>query len=105
MDSQKPQSRAGFKKKLLNALMAGAGSLVLASAVITAPPAGTARSVSTTMVLKRADEVRAQLTQEMQAPGKAQDPSPQLAWWRNWGNWGWHPWWPNWHNWRNWGNW
>ena len=109
MDAKKPRSRTDVKTRLANLLKTGAGSLVLATAVMTAPAADA--SLPTTppsSVIQRAETVRSQLTADM--PEASQDnTSPlQLAWWGNWGYGGWHPWWhnwPNWHNWHNWPNW
>lgn len=102
----KRDARARLKQRLLTALKLGAGSLVMATAV-TSAPADAATPRFERSVVARADDVRARLKAAI--PTSAEDPSAPtvLAWWGNWHNWGhpgWHNW-PNWHNWHNWGNW
>ena len=106
MNSKKPDSRSRIKDKLASLLTAGAGSVVLATAVMTAP-AEAAQPPSSQPVLQRADEVRARLGTADPDQQPADKSPAQLAWWRNWGNGGWapHPSWHNWPNWRNWHNW
>jgi hypothetical protein len=108
VDTKKPSSRADRKSKLSNLLKTGASSLVIATAVVAAPPADASLPSSSQSVVQRAEEVRSQLNADMLNAEQSQTTQPQLAWWGNWHNWGWHPWWhnwPNWHNWHNWGNW
>ena len=106
--SDRPHSRV--KRRWLDLLKAGAGSLVVAAAVMSAPPADAAAPDANAPLAVRVREARESLS-----PGPptvdAADSLDEIAWWGNhWGNggWGWHPWWhnwPNWHNWHNWGNW
>jgi len=100
-------AHARLKQRLLKTLQLGAGSLVMATAVIAAKPAGAAIAPAQRSVIARADDVRARL--QRATPSAAVDPhrATLLAWWGNWHNWHggpyWHNW-PNWHNWHNWGN-
>ena len=100
-----------LKKTWLRILQAGAGSLVVAAAVVSAAPAQAAKSDSNATVVERVLQARQSLQQGLPALDAQADSLDELAWWGNrWGNggWGWHPWWhnwPNWHNWHNWGNW
>ena len=108
MDTKKPFSRTDLKNKLSNLLKTAASSLVLATAVVTAPPTDASLPPSSQSVVQRVEEVRSQLNADMPNAEQNQTAPPQLAWWGNWHNWGWHPWWhnwPNWHNWHNWRNW
>jgi hypothetical protein len=102
VDARKAHS--GLKRRLLNALKLGTGSLVLATSVSMAPPAAAATRPAGAPVLARAAELRAQLLTP-QASAVTDESATQLAWWGNWHNWGGHPWWHNWPNWRNWHNW
>jgi hypothetical protein len=106
MNDPGASSRAGHKARLLALLQAGAGSVVVASAVLAAPSAAVA-SIPRDALMSRAEEARNQLVQSL-PPEQSGDKRVQLAWWGNrWGNGGWRPWnnWPNgWHNWNNWGN-
>src|SRR5262245_5384201 len=99
-------TRAGHKARLLALLQAGAGSVVVASAVLAVPSAAVA-SIPRDALLNRAEEARNRLVRSLPQEPSA-DKGVQLAWWGNrWGNGGWRPWnnWPNgWHNWNNWGN-
>jgi hypothetical protein len=99
-------SRTRLKQRLLAALKAGAGSLVMASAVSAARPADAAIQPTDRSVIERADAARERVDA---ARDGREDPNAKslLAWWGNWHNWGgpgWHNW-PNWRNWHNWGNW
>src|SRR5262245_48768191 len=98
--------RAGHKARLLALLQAGAGSVVVASAVLAVPSAAVA-SIPRDVLLSRAEQARNHLARSL-PPEPSGDERVQLAWWGNrWGNGGWRPWnnWPNgWHNWPNWGN-
>ncbi len=106
MDAKKLRARRLTKDRLASLLTAGAGSLVLATTVMTAPAAASPPP-SRQPVLQRADDVRTKLTAPDSNPQLTDKPATQLAWWRNWGNGGWgpHPYWHNWPNWRNWHNW
>lgn len=109
--------------RLRGLLAAGAGSLVVASAVVVTAPATASTVAPARSVIERVEAVRAQLALDglMRAPGDA--PAQQLAWhaWNNWENYqyqdqvwnnvpSWHnvgyraPEWTNWHNWHDWGN-
>jgi hypothetical protein len=99
------KAHARLKRKLLDALKLGTGSLLLATSVAVAPAADAAQPPAAAPVLERAAALRSQLMGSKLAD--TANPT-QLAWWGNWHNWGWHPaWhnWPNWHNWHNWANW
>ena len=106
--SDGPHSRV--KRRWLALLRAGAGSLVVAAAVVSAPPADASAPDPARSVVERVREARSALSQALPAAEPASEALDELAWWGNrWGNggWGWHPWWhnwPNWHNWHNWGN-
>jgi hypothetical protein len=106
--SYHPHSR--LKQAWLQMLRAGAGSLVVAVAVVSAPPAQAARLDTSASLNEKVEQAR----HALKGPplSEANLPSPDLlAYWGNhWGNggWGWHPYWhnwPNWHNWHNWHNW
>ena len=102
-------SRSERKAGFLALLQGGAVTVVVASAVLAAPPA-TIASVPSDSLHRRAEEARAQLVQSLPAVEQAAEKPVELAWWGNrWPNGGWRPaWnnWPNgWHNWNNWGNW
>ena len=92
-------------------LQVGAGTLVVAAAVVSAPPAKAAKPDAQPSVVERVQQARDALQSGLPGLEHDQDSLDQLAWWGNrWGNggWGYHPWWhnwPNWHNWHNWGNW
>jgi hypothetical protein len=94
------------KARLLALLQAGAGSVVVASAILAVPSAAVA-SIPRDALPSRAEEARNHLVRLL-SPEQTGDGPVQLAWWGNrWGNGGWRPWnnWPNgWHNWNNWGN-
>jgi hypothetical protein len=100
-------SHSRLKETWLRALQAGAGSLVVAAAVVAAPPAQAARLDTTTSVTDKVKEARESLRKSLLLPEGDQPSLDQLAWWGNrWGNgWGHRPNWHNWHNWHNWGNW
>jgi hypothetical protein len=103
----KRDSRARLKQRLLAALKAGAGSLVMATAVTSAAPADAALRSGDRPVIERAEAARARLQATRPTPEQDPNAAKILAWWGNWHNWGgpgWHNW-PNWHNWHNWGNW
>jgi hypothetical protein len=106
VDSKKRGSSRRLRRATSRALRAGAGSLVLASAVLLAPPADAAKAPDTAdpSLETRAREARARLALEAPAADSTGDPV-QLTWWGNWHNWGYHPGWHNWPNWRNWHNW
>ncbi len=108
MDIQKLHSRARLKDKLSNLLVGGAGSLVVATAVMIAAPAEASPRPPAAQVVQSAESVRAKFLTEASRGEQQNDQAVQLAWW-GWGNGGWwHPrWhnWPNWPNWPNWGNW
>jgi len=86
-------------------LQAGAGTLVIASAVVTASPAAAATPPSAPTIEQRVEQARAALGSGQQRDASVPD---RLAWWGNraifvrpvpvWPNW------PNWHNWHNWAN-
>lgn len=103
--------RARVKQVWRRLLQAGAGSLVVAAAVVCAPPADAAAPDPARNLELRVQEARESLAPGLPALDDAADSLDEIAWWGNrWGNggWGWHPsWhnWPNWHNWHNWGNW
>jgi hypothetical protein len=107
--SDRPHAR--LKQTWLRILKAGAGSLVVAAAVVSAPPAQAAKSALQPSVVARVQAAREALKPGLPALDPGTDALDELAWWGNrWGNggFGWHPWWhnwPNWHNWHNWGNW
>jgi len=122
MDNEKP-ARSRLKSSLLTLLQAGAGSLVLATTALVAPPAVTAATPSSDSLFKRAEDARAELVKFLSDAELTSERSVQLAFWGNigrprWPNWpnrwgNWSPWgnfarprWPNWPNgWPNWPNW
>jgi hypothetical protein len=116
-----------LKDRLRGLLKAGAGSLVVASAVVmTAPSAAAIRPPSGTIV-ERVEALRARLAIDRLMPPPGDRRQPRLAWhawhdwqdyadhdqvwnnvssWHNlgyqdprWGNWG------NWHDWHDWNDW
>lgn len=103
------RSHSRLKQSWLRVLQAGTGSLVVAAAVVSAPPAQAARLDANASVSGKVQQARDALRKGL-PPGEGEHPSgEELAWWGNrWGNgWGhpaWHNW-PNWHNWHNWHNW
>lgn len=102
------EGRSRLKNVWLRMLQAGAGSVVVATAVLAAPPAEAARPDASATVMERAEEARVALQDAAPALDASAEEAARLAWWGNWHNWGWHPgWhnWPNWHNWHNWHNW
>src|SRR5215467_2082036 len=122
MDDER-SARSRLKSTLLTLLQAGAGSLVLATTALTAPPATAAATPSTDSLLKRAADARAELVRSLSVAEVTGEKPAQLAFWGNigrprWPNWpnGWNnfsrwgnfsrPRWPNWPNgWPNWPNW
>jgi hypothetical protein len=88
-------------------LQAGAGTLVIASAVVSASPAPAVTAPSAPTIEQRMEQARAALGSG-QASRRDQPAPDRLAWWGNravivrpvpvWPNW------PNWHNWHNWAN-
>ena len=109
MDTHDRPSRSRFKVRLLALLQGGAGSLVLATTVLVAPPEGAA-TPSPESVLERAGEARARLVKSLEASAQPGGKPLELAWWgKAWGNGGGHPAWDNWpngwQNWNDWGNW
>src|SRR5262245_39659441 len=123
MDDEK-SARSRLKSSLLALLQAGAGSLVLATTALVAPPAVTAATPSSDSLFKRAENARAELVKVLSDTELTTEKPVQLAFWGNigrprWPNWpnGWPNWparwgnvsrprWPNWPNgWPNWPNW
>ena len=100
MTSKKPDSRRRIKDQLARLLTVGAGSLVVATTVVSAPAAASPQPPSQP-VLQRAEAVRAKITTDDVHRQPRERVAGQLAWWRNWGNGGWAPH-PYWHNWPNW---
>ena len=99
-----------LKRTWLRILQAGAGSLVIAAAVVSAPPAEAATPPAQPGVEQRVQAAREALLPGPPAGDRGKAAHDQLAWWGNrvgfvgvrpvvaWPNW------PNWHNWHNWGN-
>ncbi|MGA6971973.1 MAG: hypothetical protein WBY93_10120 [Candidatus Binatus sp.] len=108
MESDKPANRNKLKERLRTIVGTGASTIVLATTILGAIPAGAdvADSSPGDSLKQRVEKVRPQ-AQDANANLQQQgDSKIQLAWWRNWRNGGWRGWgWPNWHNWHNWGNW
>src|SRR5262245_38534025 len=131
MDDEK-SARSRLKSSLLTRLQAGAGTLVLATIALVAPPTVVAAMPPSDSLFKRAEDARAELVKLLSDAELTGDPSVQLAFWGNigvgrprWPNWpnGWNNWsrwgnsrprwgnfsrprWPNWPNgWHNWPNW
>jgi len=111
MDNEK-SSRSRLKSTLLTLLQAGAGSLVLATTALMAPPAVTAATSSPDSLFKRAEGARAELVKVLSDAELTGEKPVRLAFWGNswpngWNNWGnfsrpsWPNSWPNWPNWRN----
>jgi len=123
MLNDEKSGRSRLKSSLLTRLKAGAGSLVLATTVLMAPPAVTATTPPSDSLFQRAENARAELVKVLSDAEVTADRSVQLAFWgnigrRRWPNWpnGWNNWsrwgnfprpaWPNWPNgWNNWPNW
>ena len=110
MDSHPPPDRGQLLSHLHGLVKAGIGSIVVASATLSALPAQAAPSRSTTPVSRpsiaeRIAEIRRQVQTPESVTGTSAD-AFQLAAWPNWHNWrnGWGNGWHNWHNWRNWHN-
>jgi hypothetical protein len=109
MGATSSRRHSQLKQTWLRALRAGAGSLVIATAVVGVPPADAALSSAPPSIEQRVQRARETLrpgatdTQQKDTPGT-------LAFWGNrigvvgvrpvvgWPNW------PNWNNWHNWGN-
>ena len=107
MESDKPANRNKLKERLRTIVGTGASTIVLATTILGAIPAGAdvADSNPGDSLKQRVEKVRPQ-AQDANANLQQGDSKIQLAWWRNWRNGGWRGWgWPNWHNWHNWGNW
>jgi len=109
MNDPDTSARAVLKARLLALLQVGAGSLVVASAVLAAPQPTSIASALGDSPLKRAEAVRVQLVQSLPEAERGTEEPLEVAWWGNrWPNFGWRPWanWPNgWRNWNNWPNW
>jgi len=99
-----PHEKGRLKARLARLLTAGAGSIVMATIVLSTPAAALVKPPSDPLT-ERAAQARAKLTAGDPAADQSRAPGLELAWWRNWGNGGWRPRWPNWPNWRNWSNW
>jgi hypothetical protein len=101
---------ARLKRSWQALLRAGTGSLVVAAAVVSAPPADAKQLDAHASLSDKVEKARAALQKPL-APDPQLRSAEMLAWWGNrWGNggWGYHPYWhnwPNWHNWHNWHNW
>jgi hypothetical protein len=108
VESDKPANRNKLKERLRTIVGTGASTIVLATTILGAIPAGAdvADTNPGDSLKQRVEKVRPQ-AQDANANLQQQgDSKIQLAWWRNWRNGGWRGWgWPNWHNWHNWGNW
>jgi hypothetical protein len=108
VESDKPANRNKLKERLRTIVGTGASTIVLATTLLGAIPAGAdvADTNPGDSLKQRVEKVRPQ-AQDANANLQQQgDSKIQLAWWRNWRNGGWRGWgWPNWHNWHNWGNW
>ena len=87
-------------------LQKGAGSVVIAAAIVSAPSVKAAVLDSGASLSQRVAQAREWMRQSSTAIDSAAPQSDEQAWIR-WGNLL-HPlWnnWPNWHNWHNWPNW
>jgi hypothetical protein len=104
MDSDRPHARV--KQKWLRILQKGAGSFVLAAAMVSAPSAQAVTSDAQGSVSQRVEHARERMQQGPPALDSAGPQTDELAWIR-WGNLPMPIWnnWPNWHNWHNWPNW
>ena len=101
--SDRPHSRV--KKRWLRILQKGAGSFVIAAAMVSGPSAKAATPDATATVSQRVEHAREWMQQRPPADSAA--PQPDEFAWIRWGNLyhpGWNNW-PNWHNWHNWPNW
>ena len=100
----RPHSRV--KQKWLRILQKGTGSLIVAAAMVSAPPAKAATPNAPTTVLERVEHAREWMQQVPPSPDSTAQSPDELAWIR-WGNLIQPMWnnWPNWHNWHNWPNW
>ena len=108
MESDKPALRNTFKDRLRTLVGAGASTIVLATTILGAIPAGAdvADNHPADSLKQRVEAVQPQAQSANANLQQQGDSKIQLAWWRNWRNGGWRGWgWPNWHNWHNWGNW
>ncbi|HME71521.1 MAG TPA: hypothetical protein VKM54_16870 [Myxococcota bacterium] len=103
-DSNRPHS--GLKQRWLRILQTGAGSLVVAAAIVSAPPAKAAQVDARASVAERVEQAKEWMRQDPPALDVVSQTPEEFGWIR-WGNLL-HPmWnnWPNWHNWHNWPNW
>jgi hypothetical protein len=94
------------KKTWRRILQKGAGSVVIAAAIVSAPSVKAALLDSGASLSQRVAQAREWMKQSPAAVDSAPAQSDEQAWIR-WGNLL-HPlWnnWPNWHNWHNWPNW
>ena len=96
-----------LKQTWLRILRAGAGSLVVATAVVSASPAQAATPPAQATIEERVEQARAALLPGVTGTEQEKAALDRLAFWGNrfgvvvrpaWPNW------PNWHNWPNWGN-
>jgi len=107
VESDKPAIRNKLKERLRAIVGTSAGTIVLATTILSAIPAdaNVADSNPSETLRQRVEKVRPQ-AEDANANLQQGDSKIQLEWWRNWRNGGWRGWgWPNWHNWRNWRNW
>ena len=83
--SDRPHSR--LKQTWLRILQVGAGTLVVAAAVVSAPPAKAAKPDAQPSVVERVQQARDALQSGLPGLEHDQDSLDQLAWWGNrWGN-------------------
>lgn len=96
-----------LKQRWLRVVRAGAGSLVVAAAVIAAPAAHASTPPPQGSIPERVQHAREALLPGGSDPARQNPADDRLAFWGNrfgvvvrpaWPNW------PNWHNWPNWGN-
>jgi len=117
LETHDAPTRDALKRRLLRRLATGAGTLMLATLAVSAPPATALPRPDSPPGMQR-DEIRARLG--LHSTGAPRPVPEDLAWgnwtnggpwpgWNNWPNWNnWQDWpdWPNdWNNWSNWNNW
>lgn len=106
MSSVPNRSHSRVKRNWLRILRTGVGSVVIATAMVSAPSSKAATPEPGTSLSQRVERAREWMNQALPALDSTTPRGDEQAWIR-WGNLL-HPlWnnWPNWHNWNNWPNW
>lgn len=97
--------RSHLKQTWLRIVQAGAGSLVVAAAMIGAPSAQAAVPAAKASIEERVQHAREALLPVVGQGDRKKDAPDRLAFWGNRFGVVARPMWPNWPNWNNWHNW